>query len=275
MAARPLFMLQIQGGGTAIALPIGGGSAMKIFACFLGAATMVLQGIVPLIPAHAQAPDGLGDLIGIRGSSAESALNSRGYRPAGNRGAASLWWRESPRNCVSMYVDNGRVQSLQGTSDSDCGKGGGGGNGAAAAIAGLAAIGLIAALASHHSKTDDSHANGQHDGEYTRGYNDALYGGRYDNQDSEGYHEGFLAGDAERQNRLASNSPFVRSLPPAAQNACAQRGDGYLNMPSGTTIPVSTTSIGGGDYQVVVAAGHYRARCTVSSNGQIRSMDPY
>lgn len=74
--------------------------------------------------ASAQTAPGLGDLVGARGSSAESALAERGYEAAGNMGAASLWWRASSKTCVSMLVEDGRVQSIESGAASLCGKSG-------------------------------------------------------------------------------------------------------------------------------------------------------
>jgi hypothetical protein len=64
----------------------------------------------------------MGDLIGARGSSVESELQSRGYEFATNLGSASLWWNPRTKACVSVAVDQGRVQSIQQASASDCGK---------------------------------------------------------------------------------------------------------------------------------------------------------
>jgi hypothetical protein len=82
--------------------------------------------------AGAQTAPGLGDLIGARGSSVESELEARGYEFATNLGSAALWWNSETHACVSVAVDQGRVQSIQQASASDCGKseshhGGGGG----------------------------------------------------------------------------------------------------------------------------------------------------
>jgi hypothetical protein len=85
--------------------------------------------------ASAQTAPGLGDLIGARGSSAESELQARGYEFATNLGSAALWWNAKTKACVSVAVDEGRVQSIQQASASDCGKseshssGGGSGGG--------------------------------------------------------------------------------------------------------------------------------------------------
>jgi hypothetical protein len=71
--------------------------------------------------ANAQTPQGLGDLIGARGSSVESELERRGYTFAGNLGSAVLWWNARTNTCASVAVDQGRVQSIQTATPADCG----------------------------------------------------------------------------------------------------------------------------------------------------------
>ena len=72
--------------------------------------------------ADAQTAPGRGDLIGARGSSAESELQSRGYEFATNLGSAALWWHAQTKACVSVAVDDGRVQSIVNSPARDCGK---------------------------------------------------------------------------------------------------------------------------------------------------------
>jgi hypothetical protein len=85
-----------------------------LVASTLGLATM----------AAAQTAPGMGDLIGVRGSSVESEFETRGYTFAGNEGGAALWWNARTQTCISVAVNNGRVSSIQSTSASDCGHGG-------------------------------------------------------------------------------------------------------------------------------------------------------
>lgn len=57
--------------------------------------------------------------------------------------------------------------------------------------------------------------------------------------------------------------------------ASAQERDQYLNVPAGSTVPVSVYDLGRGQYEITVASGHYRARCTVDGYGNIQTMSPY
>lgn len=232
--------------------------------------------IVPAVPAYAQ-PGDISDLVGARGAGGETQMQNRGYENTGMRGGAQYWWNGSSRTCARIVVADGRYRSVTNASADDCRRGGGGNDAVAGAVAGAAVIGLVAALASHHRRSNDRHRQqASHDSEYERGYNDALYGGRYDNNDSEGYHEGYMAGEAESSNRRASNSRYVRgAAPQAALNACARRADEYQNLPSGSSVPVSVYNQGQGLYEITMATGHYRSRCSVDSRGRVSDMNPY
>ena len=137
----------------------------------------------------------------------------------------------------------------------------------------LAWVGLAAALAHHNRNHDERDA--RHDDDYSRGYQDALYGATYDRNDSESYHDGYLAGEAERSNRRASNTDHVRRAPWAAQQACSARADDFQNRPRGSSAPISVRDLGGGDWRMVMGTGPYRSVCVVSNDGRVRSIDPY
>jgi hypothetical protein len=245
---------------------------MKKIVTYLVSAAMLYSPIASVNVAHAQTVSGLGDLIGARGSSAESELEARGYKFAKNLGSAALWWNDRTRTCASVAVDNGRVQSIQSASAGDCGKSGG--NAAAGVVAGAAMVGLIAALSGHHKSSNDRYNNSAYNTEYERGYNDALYGNHYASNDSQGYHSGYMAGEAERNNRRHSNSVLVRGAPAAAQNACKERGDQFWGIPMGSTVPVDVFDYGQGNYEVTVASGHRRANCSVNVQGRISDFLP-
>jgi hypothetical protein len=225
-------------------------------------------------PAFAKPPSDVSDLVGARAPGGETQMQSRGYSMQKTKGGAQYWWNSGTRTCARVVVANGRYASVDKTDASDCGHSdSGGGSGAGAAIAGVAAIGLIAALASHKKKHADGDAN--HDSEYTRGYNDGLYGGQYDRNDSEGYHDGFMAGEAESSNRRAANRSYARGGPDAAKAACEARGDQYQNAPGGSSVAVSQRGDGSGNYVFTIATGHYRSTCTATASGQVINISPY
>lgn len=230
------------------------------------------------LPASAQTPSDLSDLVGARAGQAEGAVQGRGYEFVRTQeGGSSKWsyWRRG-NDCVQITTTDGRYAAIDRADRHQCDGSGSrdsGGNTAAAVLAGVAVIGLAAALAHHNSKHDNRDDN--HDGDYSRGYQDALYGATYDRNDSEAYHDGYLAGESERGNRRASNTDHVRRAPWAAQQACSTRADDYQSRPRGSSTPISVRDLGDGDWQMVMGTGSYRSVCVVSSDGRVRSIDPY
>lgn len=100
----------------------------------LGLAAVTIA-LVAAGPALAQStPSDLRDLVGARGSSGESALQSRGYVSSG--GAVgddrtwSYWWNPQQNTCVTVATRGGRYDSIVSSTPADCGRdarGGGGG----------------------------------------------------------------------------------------------------------------------------------------------------
>jgi hypothetical protein len=58
--------------------------------------------------------------------------------------------------------------------------------------------------------------------------------------------------------------------PAEAQVACAEEGDRYWNLASGTTVPLSSRSTGSGMYEVALGAGAKRGTCTVTEGGDVK-----
>lgn len=149
-------------------------------------------------PANAQNVRGMQDLIGARGSSLDGALERRGYKFAKKEGAASMYWNASRSSCISALVSNGRVDSIQRASASNCGRERDSGNHLVGVAIGAAAAGLIAALTSHHHGQGHRNNNEQYNRQFQRGYDDGSNGSQYARHDSEAYHAGYMAGEAER-----------------------------------------------------------------------------
>ena len=234
----------------------------------IAALTLLATAMTPVALAAQES-----DLQGARAAGAESELQRRGYSLAKTSGGSQFWWNSRTDTCIRVNVWQGRYQTVARASSSDCGKGG---PSAGAVVGAAVAVGLIAALASHKKrKGDDARPDAAHDAEYERGYNDGLYGAHYDRHDSEGYHEGYLAGETEAANRRAHNRPYVRTAPQAARDACARRADEYQSAPFGSSVPVSVNDLGRGMWEITVATGQYRSRCTVDSRGNVREMNPY
>jgi hypothetical protein len=232
---------------------------------------LVTSSVAGIAPAAAQTAPGMGDLIGARGSSAESEMTSRGYKFAKNMGSAALWWNSNSKKCVSVAVDNGRVASIESASAKDCGHGGD--DALAGVAAGALAVGLIAALSSHHKNNDNRNNSSNYNAEYQRGYNDGMYSAHYSNADSEAYHSGFVAGETERNNRRYANTPISRGLPAAAGNACISKGEFEWGVYPGN-VSVISSERHSGNYDVTLATGHYRAICRVTPYGEVLKFKP-
>lgn len=238
----------------------------------IGTATACALVCVGIVPIMAKPPSDISDLSGARAAGAESEMQRRGYRLERSSGGGQLWWNDDTDTCARVVVANGRYASVDKVGGSDCGHGGGN---AAAAVGAVAAIGLIAALASHKKKHGADYNNAAHDGDYERGYNDGLYNGQYDRHDSEGYHDGYMAGETEAANRRNANRRYVRGGPEAARQACERRGDDYQNVPAGSSVAVSQSGDGRGNYNFTIATGHYRSRCTATAGGDVLDISPY
>lgn len=228
--------------------------------------------------ALAQTPSRLSDLVGARAGQSEGELGRRGYQATDRSEVVGdgrmTYWRRGD-DCVAIMTRDGRYASINQAGASECGSSGGGsGSSATAVAAGIAIVGLAAAIAAHNRHHQD--ADRDHDQEYQRGYQAGLYGADYDaDHESEGYHEGFLAGEGENGNRRHASSSWVRGAPTEAQQACSRRADEFQNRPYGSSVPVGVRDLGRGEYELTMATGSYRSRCTVTGSGDVRSMDPY
>lgn len=226
-------------------------------------------------PVLAQTPSRLNDLVGARAGQSEAELQRRGYQ-ATDRGEVVgdgrlSYWRRGDE-CVSIMTRDGRYESINQAGRDECG-GRSSSSNTGAIVAGVALVGLAAALAAHNNRHGDTDDN--HDREYQRGYQAALYGSPYDDRhETEGYHEGYLAGETESSNRRYSNSRWVRGVPEAAQEACARRADSYMSRPSGSSVPISMRELGRNEYSLTMATGSYRSTCRVSGSGEVLYLEP-
>ena len=229
-------------------------------------------------PVFAQTPPALSDMVGARAGQAEGELQRRGYQ-ATNRSEVvgdgrMTYWRRG-NDCVAIMTRDGRYASINQAGRNECGGGGGGGSSNATAVAaGVALVGLAAALAAHNNRHDDADDN--HDREYERGYQAGLYGANYDDRhETEGYHEGYLAGESESSNRRHANSRWIRGVPDAAQDACSRRADDFMSRPAGSSVPISMRELGRNEYELTMATGSYRSRCRVSGSGEVLYVEPF
>lgn len=240
-------------------------------------ATAGLMALVSSGSSFAQTPDVLRDLVGARAGQAEGALQSRGYQATDRSEVVGdgrlTYWRKGD-DCISIMTRDGRYASINQAGRGECGGSGSSGSNATAIAAGVAIVGLAAAIAAHNNHHRD--ADAEHDREYQRGYQAALYGADYDaRHETEGYHEGYLAGEEEGRNRRHASSSWVRNASTAAQDACARRADEFQNRPYGSSVPISVRDLGRGEYELTMATGSYRSRCVVNASGDVRAMNPY
>ena len=226
-------------------------------------------------PVLAQTPSRLSDLVGARAGQSEGELQRRGYQATDRSEVVGdgrmTYWRRGD-DCVSIMTRNGRYESINQAGRDECG-GRSSSSNTGAILAGVALVGLAAALAAHNNHHNDRDDN--HDREYQRGYQAALYGSPYDDRhETEGYHEGYLAGEAESTNRRHSNSRWVRRVPDAAQEACSRRADSYMSRPAGSSVPISMRELGPNEYSLTMATGSYRSTCRVSGSGEVLYLEP-
>ncbi|MBP6003874.1 MAG: hypothetical protein KA746_10615 [Pyrinomonadaceae bacterium] len=78
-------------------------------------------------------PADVSDLVGIKASSGESELRSRGYRfvktEKGGDSSYSNWWRSNTKTCISVRTFNGRYDTIVSVVSADCNQYSGGNNG--------------------------------------------------------------------------------------------------------------------------------------------------
>ncbi|MEN5362703.1 hypothetical protein [Brevundimonas intermedia] len=226
-------------------------------------------------PVLAQTPSRLNDLVGARAGQSEAELQRRGYQ-ATDRGEVVgdgrlSYWRRGDE-CVSIMTRDGRYESINQAGRDECG-GRSSSSNTGAIVAGVALVGLAAALAAHNSHHNDADDN--HDREYQRGYQAALYGSSYDDRhESEGYHEGYLAGEREGSNRRHASSGWIRGVPAAAQDACTQRADRQADRPSGSSVATGMRELGPNQYELTISAGWMRYSCRVSGSGEVLWLEP-
>lgn len=160
---------------------------------------------MPVLPVAAKTPGDVADLVGARGSSGESALESRGYAVVDTRTGDDRkwthWWNSSRKECITVVTADGRYESISEASASDCNqtKAHKSGDKTAAIAIGAAALLGIAALASKSHDRGDRYNDERGTAEYERGYRDGLYNQSYHNYNrSDAYSSGYEQGTRQR-----------------------------------------------------------------------------
>lgn len=152
---------------------------------------------------------GLQDLIGAKGSSAESELQNRGYvhikTAKSNYDIYSYWWNYTNKKCVSYHMADGRVLSIVNSMPYDCNKSSsnnGNNNG----------YNSYSHQAHHHADNNYSHYNDNNqENAYERGFNDGLHNKSYhniynDSNQKSSYSKGYGSGIGQRNNNTSYHS---------------------------------------------------------------------
>jgi hypothetical protein len=155
-------------------------------------------------------PGSVRDLVGVRASAGESAMETRGYTYISGTVREDrkivYWWNPSTKECVRVTTFDGRFEKLAIVAKSDCNQKGGSNDAVAAAAIGAAAIlGAIALSHKSHDHDNDSHyGDASNEAQYERGYRDGLYSHTYHNYDrSNAYTSGYESGVRARSHETA------------------------------------------------------------------------
>lgn len=154
--------------------------------------------------AQGQAPDGLGDLMGVRGRDGEFQMESRGYTLHHTAQSATsvytYWWHSGRKSCVRVRTEDGRYQQIDSVGSPDCGQQNAQGmsDGAKVAIGAAALLGIAALVHKSHHR-DDQNYDERQTADFERGFRDGQYNHPYRNyNDSREYTKGYNRGVDER-----------------------------------------------------------------------------
>lgn len=158
------------------------------------------------LPAVAQAPSAIEDLVGARAPGGQTQLEARGWThiktQKGDDVAWSYWWQPQRRECVTVAVKDGRFDAITTSPAPDCNQSATkskSGNAGAAAAAAVAVVGIAALAHSSHHHKDNRHLDDKADGQYERGFRDGLYNQSYHNYErSDAYSDGYARGVEQR-----------------------------------------------------------------------------
>lgn len=123
----------------------------KILRCLVSA--MAGISVISTSMAAVAAPR---DLIGARAGQGENSLRNRGYALDHTDGGVQYWWNARDKECINLFIDNGRYDTIDRRPDSECNASRSGKkDNSGAIVAGALAIGILAAAAASKNKHDD------------------------------------------------------------------------------------------------------------------------
>lgn len=201
---------------------------MAKFATKICANATAIALIFSTVPTYAKTPSSLSDLVGARAAGGEEQMESRGYynthTTTRDDRKWTYWWNSSKKECVSVVTYDGRYETVNSASASDCGqKSSSGDKTAAVAIGAAALIGVLAlAHKSDHHDDRNHYDNSNREAQFERGYRDGLYNHAYHNYDrSDAYSSGFEQGVRQR----GHETPYR----PGYGNGGGYSGNVYVN----------------------------------------------
>ena len=217
--------------------------------------------------------------------SAERSLQDAGYKQTRTQSKDGDTWvyfrnhHNSYYQCIALVTSGGRVETALSLAEGECHKG----DDTAAAVVGVAiAAALGAAILGHHDKHHEDgrhHSNHDDEAQYERGYQDGLHNGQFVNYNhNQFYSDGYAAGSRQREHNMRSNryhhhaSQRDNNHRADLAASCAHEADRYWGIRRGSSSTWDVKSTGGGMYTVRVAAGYRTGTCTVSDNGNVRSI---
>ena len=182
-------------------------SIPRIVTGLLVSSAMMIQ----TVPAHANTPGSVRDLVGARAAGGESTIEERGFTridgSTRNGKKINYWWNPNTKECVRVTTADGSFESIVQTSNSDCNQRGSSGDRTAAIAVGAAALLGIAALASKSHHRDEGNYDERGTAEFERGYRDGLYNQTYHNYNrADGYSRGYQQGVSERSHQTSYRS---------------------------------------------------------------------
>jgi hypothetical protein len=169
--------------------------------------------VLPAMPASADVPGNVSDLVYQNTEWGSSQLRKRGYTFISsdhhNGKLFEYWWNPSSLTCIQTRAADGKFDAIKTAAATDCNQyhksaSNSDDTAAAAAVAiGAAAIIGAAALAHNSHHRDDKHGQDSKSvAEFDRGYRDGLYGQAYHNySNTTSYSDGYNAGNTDRYER--------------------------------------------------------------------------
>jgi hypothetical protein len=117
-----------------------------------------------------------------------------------NDSKINYWWNPNTKECIKAVTYDGKFESLDKTTNADCGQRSGGDAGVAVAVGAAAILGAIALSHKSNHHYDGNHYNdSQREADYERGYRDGLYNQSYHNYGrSDAYSDGYSQGTQQR-----------------------------------------------------------------------------